>query len=104
MVPTHPDPGAPAEVLDPAASDGESQLDDTPDLYRYARSMSQATSAWGRRQLSAEKAYRVSTPIPASGAASTMRRTIAAPARCPAERERPCRVAHRPLPSMMMPT
>src|SRR6476646_2257191 len=42
--------------------------------------------------------------MPASGAASTMRRTIAAPARCPAERERPCRTAHRPLPSMMMPT
>jgi hypothetical protein len=42
--------------------------------------------------------------MPASGAASTMRRTIAAPARCPADRERPWRMAHRPLPSMMMPT
>jgi len=45
MVPTHPDPGAPAEVLDPAASDGESQLDDTPDLYRYARSTSRGPAA-----------------------------------------------------------
>ena len=66
--------------------------------------MSQPTSVFGRRQLSAEKAKSVSTPMPASGAASTMRRTMAAPARWPAARERPWRVAQRPLPSMMMPT
>src|SRR6202022_1187048 len=34
--------------------------------------------------------------------ASTMSRAVRRPASCPAERERPCAVAHRPLPSMMM--
>jgi len=66
--------------------------------------MSQPTSVRGRRQLSAENANSVSTPMPQSGAASTMRRTIAAPARWPAAREHPCPVAQRPLPSMMIPT
>ena len=41
---------------------------------------------------------------PSPGAASTTRRTASAPARCPAERGSPRRVAQRPLPSMMMAT
>src|SRR5437899_6879603 len=40
--------------------------------------------------------------MPVSGAASTVRRTASAPARCPAMRGRPRMVAQRPLPSMMM--
>ena len=73
---------------------------------RYSRNrrISARTSGAGRLQLSAEKAYRVSAPMPTRGAASTTRRTLCAPARCPAGRGRPLRVAQRPLPSMMMPT
>src|SRR5258705_2446531 len=63
-----------------------------------------ATSPAGRFQLSAEKAYIVSAVIPRSGAASTARRTASAPARWPAPRGRPRRVAQRPLPSMMIAT
>jgi hypothetical protein len=37
-----------------------------------------------------------------SGAASTVRRKAAAPARCPARRGNPRARAQRPLPSMMM--
>src|SRR6266446_3476579 len=46
------------------------------------------------------QAYSVSAAIPASGAASTVRRTASAPARCPATRGRPRRLAQRPLPSI----
>src|SRR5271165_2268861 len=42
--------------------------------------------------------------MPWSGAASTMRRIASTPASCPRRRDRPRRVAQRPLPSMMMPT
>src|SRR5204863_5734394 len=42
--------------------------------------------------------------MPWSGAASTTRRTAAAPARWPATRGRPRREAQRPLPSMMIAT
>src|SRR2546428_10000043 len=42
--------------------------------------------------------------MPRSGAASTARRTAAAPSRWPATRGRPRRVAQRPLPSMMIAT
>src|SRR5579863_5895368 len=42
--------------------------------------------------------------MPTSGACSTVRRTAATPARCPAARDSPCLVAQRPLPSMMMAT
>src|SRR6266850_7615377 len=62
------------------------------------------TSAAGRFQLSAEKAYSVSAVTPRSGAAVTTRRTASAPARWPAPRARPRRVAQRPLPSMMIAT
>src|SRR5580698_2258110 len=61
-----------------------------------------ATSGCGRRQLSEENAYTVSTPMPRSGAASTARRKASAPARCPATRGSPRAEAQRPLPSMMM--
>src|SRR5580700_615204 len=40
--------------------------------------------------------------MPVSGAASTVRRSASAPARCPAMRGNPRVVAQRPLPSMMM--
>src|SRR2546427_5556549 len=56
-----------------------------------------ATSVAGRFQLSAEKAYSVSAATPSPGAASTVRRTASAPARWPATRGRPRRVAQRPL-------
>src|SRR5271157_4297144 len=42
--------------------------------------------------------------MPRLGAASMVRRTASAPARCPALRTRPRLVAQRPLPSMMMAT
>ena len=42
--------------------------------------------------------------MPTSGARSTTRRTAATPARWPATRGKPRRVAQRPLPSMMMAT
>ncbi len=60
--------------------------------------------ACGRRQLSLENAKSVSVPTPWSGAASTMRRIASTPASWPRGRDRPRRVAQRPLPSMMMPT
>src|SRR5262245_45313501 len=41
--------------------------------------------------------------MPASGAASTMRRTVSTPALWPAMRGNPRARAHRPLPSMMIP-
>src|ERR1039457_2864640 len=73
---------------------------------RYAaiRRMRASTSARGRRQLSLENANRVRIPMPASGAASTARRAASTPARCPMMRGSPRPVAHRPLPSMMIPT
>src|ERR1039457_6148505 len=73
---------------------------------RYAaiRRMRASTSAGGRRQLSLEKANRVRMPTPASGAASTARRAASTPARCPMMRGSPRPVAHRPLPSMIIPT
>src|ERR1017187_3361030 len=73
---------------------------------RYAaiRRMRASTSARGRRQLSLENEKRVRMPTPASGAASTARRAASTPARCPMMRGRPRPVAHRPLPSMMIPT
>src|SRR5580704_16352058 len=40
--------------------------------------------------------------MPRPGAASMVRRTAAAPARCPAARGRPRRLAQRPLPSIIM--
>jgi hypothetical protein len=54
--------------------------------------------------LSAEKAYSVSAAMPSPGAASTERRTASAPARWPATRGNPRRVAQRPLPSITMAT
>src|SRR5450759_4058656 len=63
-----------------------------------------STSARGRRQLSLETANRARMPTPASGAASTARRAASTPARCPMMRGSPRPVAHRPLPSMMIPT
>jgi hypothetical protein len=73
---------------------------------RKARSSQKilCTSVDGRRQLSDEKAYSVRQRMPTSDACSTMRRTEAIPARCPATRRRPLRAAQRPLPSMMMAT
>src|SRR5450759_3782537 len=73
---------------------------------RYAaiRRMSASTSAGGRRQLSLEKANRVRMPTPESGAASTTCRAASTPARCPMMRGSPRPAAHRPLPSMMIPT
>src|SRR5436189_1540287 len=62
--------------------------------------MSAVTSGRGRPQLSAENANNVSTPMPSPGAASTTRRTASAPARCPAVRGSPRRVAQRPFPSI----
>src|SRR5262245_26864447 len=58
------------------------------------------TSPRGRCQLSAEKANSVRAPMPSVGAASTTRRTASAPARCPATRGSPLRVAQRPFPSI----
>src|SRR6266545_2512160 len=72
--------------------------------WRAKRRSNAATSLGGRLQLSAEKAYSVSARSPRSGAASTTRRTACAPARWPAARGRPRRVAQRPLPSMMIAT
>ena len=69
-----------------------------------AATSARSTSAGGRRQLSDENANKVSVATPRSGAASTTRRAASTPARCPAERGRPRRVAQRPLPSMMMAT
>src|SRR6266511_2836298 len=66
--------------------------------------MRNVTSASGRFQLSAEKAYRVRAVMPRPGAASTTGRTARMPARWPAPRARPRRVAQRPLPSMMIAT
>src|SRR6266487_1433118 len=72
--------------------------------YRANRRMSVDTSAAGRLQLSEEKAYKLSAVMPQPGAISTTRRTAAAPARWPAARGSPRRVAQRPLPSMTMAT
>src|SRR6476620_4436389 len=63
-----------------------------------------ATSGAGRVQLSAEKAYSVSTLRDVRAAASTIRRTARAPARCPADLASPRRSAQRPLPSMIIAT
>src|SRR5262245_13310594 len=63
-----------------------------------------ATSCAGRVQLSAEKAYSVSTFSDVRAAASTIRRTVRAPARCPADLASPRRSAQRPFPSMMIAT
>ena len=57
-----------------------------------------------RLQLSAENAYSVSVPTPARVAASTIFRAVRTPTRWPAVRGRPRDDAHRPLPSMMIPT
>ena len=54
--------------------------------YRRKSRMSRLTSRDGLRQLSAENAYSVSVPMPQSGAASTILRTVRAPAMCPAVR------------------
>src|SRR5438552_744285 len=67
-------------------------------------SSSVATSPGARCQLSSEKANNVSTPTPKLRAAAIERWTASAPARWPSRRARPCRLAQRPLPSMMMPT
>src|SRR6185436_19366790 len=72
--------------------------------YRLSRRMRLATSCTGRVQLSEENAYSVSTLMPVRAADSTMRLTVRAPARCPAERAKPRRSAQRPLPSMMIAT
>src|SRR5216110_916240 len=72
--------------------------------YRARRRIKAATSAAGRFQLSAEKAFSVSAATPSPGAASTVRRTASAPARWPATRGRPRRVAQRPLPSITIAT
>src|ERR1035441_8609349 len=72
--------------------------------YTAIRRMRASTSARGRRQLSLEKANNVRMPTPASGAASTARRAASTPARCPMMRGSPRAAAHRPLPSMMIPT
>src|SRR6266508_2963691 len=66
--------------------------------------MSVDTSAAGRLQLSDEKAYKLSAVMPQPGAISTTRRTAAAPARWPAARGSPRRVAQRPLPSITIAT
>src|ERR1035441_3343742 len=71
--------------------------------YRASRRIRASISRRGRRQLSEEKANRDRMPIPASGAASTMRLTVSTPARWPASRGKPRPKAHRPLPSMMIP-
>src|SRR5213076_1725364 len=71
---------------------------------RRRRWRSGAAPAAGRFQLSAEKAYSVSAATPSPGAASTVRRTASAPARWPATRGRPRRVAQRPLPSITIAT
>src|SRR5690606_20262453 len=62
------------------------------------------TSRRGRSQLSAENAYKVKTETCDSTAASTIFRTVSAPARCPAGRGSPLCTAHRPFPSMMIAT
>src|SRR5262245_23041050 len=72
--------------------------------YSAKSRISSFTSRAGRCQLSAEKAKSVKVPTPKSGATSTIRWTTSAPSRCPAARGLPCRVAHRPFPSMMMAT
>src|SRR5881394_49637 len=66
--------------------------------------MRMAISPEGRFQLSEENPYKVSAVTPRSGLASTTRRTASMPARWPAPRARPRRVAQRPLPSMMIAT
>src|ERR1035438_6142126 len=72
--------------------------------YTAIRRMRASTSAGGRRQLSLENANSVRMPMPVSGAASTARRAASTPARCPMMRGSPRPVAHRPLPSMIIPT
>src|ERR1051325_6289903 len=72
--------------------------------YRANSRMSMDTSGDGRVQLSDEKAYRVSAPMPHPGAIFTTRRTASAPARWPAARGSPRRVAQRPFPSMTIAT
>ncbi len=72
--------------------------------WRANRRIKVETSTAGRFQLSDEKAYSVSAVMPHPGAIRTTRRTASAPARCPAARGSPRRVAQRPLPSMTMAT
>src|SRR5271156_4100412 len=62
------------------------------------------TSAAGRAQLAAEKAYMVKVSTPARAATSTTVRTAFAPSAWPAGRGRPRCGAQRPLPSMMIAT
>src|SRR5215207_3693459 len=76
----------------------------SPSRARRNRRMSAVTSGVGRFQLSDEKAYSVSVPTTSRTAASTISRAVRSPASWPAERESPCAVAHRPLPSMITAT
>ena len=61
--------------------------------YSFMRAISKETSCSGRFQFSVEKPYTVRALIP-----------ISAPARCPMERGMPLRLAHRPLPSIIIAT
>src|SRR5687768_17297850 len=73
---------------------------------RYLRNsrISISTSRCGRFQLSAEKAYSVSTRMPHCGAVSTILRAVRAPSMWPVGRLLPRLTAQRPLPSMMIAT
>lgn len=62
------------------------------------------TSSRGRFQLSLEKAYNVSWPMPSRAQWETISFTVCAPRTWPIHRGRPRAVAQRPLPSMMMAT
>src|SRR6185312_9981712 len=63
-----------------------------------------STSVCGRDQFSVENANTDRSWMPTSIDASTMRRTLRAPARCPAAGGRPRFFAQRPLPSRMIAT
>ena len=72
--------------------------------YSFMRDISKETSCSGRFQFSVEKPYTVRALIPISSAAITISFNTSAPARCPMERGMPLRLAHRPLPSIIIAT
>src|SRR6185437_9014890 len=69
--------------------------------YRRSSRIKKLTSASGRRQFSAEKAYSVSAGIAKRAQVSTVERTARTPAKCPDTRGRIRFPAQRPLPSMI---
>ena len=73
-------------------------------MYCSRRSMRKSSSAFGRRQFSLERQYRVSCLMFRLAACSVTLRTLVTPCLCPSIRGRFRYFAQRPLPSMIIAT